>query len=104
MGAERRVKAAACYDEHWRPLHFPVLLSDREALRADPPRCADEMCAAARRLGAAYGTFVRIDLYAGSRGCVFGEFTPTPRLGRGYTDDAEEYLGDCWQRFLGDAL
>ena len=40
---------------------------------------------------------MRIDLYATTRGSVFGEFTPTPQGGKGYTPAADRWLGNLWQ-------
>ena len=34
----------------------------------------------------------RIDMYATERGPVFGEFTPTPEGGEGFTEWADRYL------------
>jgi hypothetical protein len=86
------------YTADWEPMPHPIR-TDRWG-RSDPvppPRCLGEIVAAARRLGVAYGTFVRVDLYATDRGCVFGEFTPTPTAGNGYTAFADEYLGALWR-------
>ncbi len=67
-----------------------------------PPKCLDEMLACARRLGGAYGTYVRIDFYATDHGCVFGEFSSTPDAGRGYTPFADRYYEELWQRTFPD--
>ncbi len=66
----------------------------------DPPACYPEMRAAARRIGRAYETFVRIDFHASDKGAVFNEFAPTPHLGRGYTDDGQRFLGEWWARVM----
>jgi hypothetical protein len=53
---------------------------------------------AARTLGAAFDAYVRVDLYATSRGCVFGEFSSTPVGGKYYTPFADAYFESLWQR------
>jgi hypothetical protein len=68
----------------------------------DPPRCLDELLACARRLGVAYGTYVRVDLYATERGCVFGEFSTTPDAGKGFTPFIEQYFEELWRATFPD--
>lgn len=48
--------------------------------------CADELISTAKLLGKSVGVFMRIDLYATTRGAVFGEFTPQPNGGKGFTE------------------
>jgi len=61
------------------------------------PDCWDEMVEAVKIIGASLGIYMRIDMYATDKGAVFGEFTPTPHGGRGYTEWAERYLGSFWK-------
>jgi hypothetical protein len=68
----------------------------------DPPRCLGEILACAQTLGVAYGAFVRVDLYATDRGCVFGEFSSTPLNGREFTAFADKYLGELWDATFPD--
>lgn len=84
------------YTTAWEPFEDPMNTYLPQADLIDPPRCFDEMVACAKRLGTAYGTFVRVDLYATEKGCVFGEFSSTP-LNRPYlTVFADEYFGKLW--------
>ena len=62
-----------------------------------PPACFDELLHYARRLGKAYGTFVRVDLYASEEGAVFGELAAAPAGGKGLTRYADEYLERLWR-------
>jgi len=57
----------------------------------------DEMFTVARRLGAAYGTFVRVDLYQCSKGTYFGEFSSTPFNGTHIQPWVDHLLGQLWQ-------
>ena len=61
------------------------------------PDCWDEMVNAVKTIGRELGIYMRIDMYATSRGAVFGEFTPTPHGGNGYSDFADRYLGSFWK-------
>lgn len=89
------------YDADWRPLERMVR-TDKfpHGPAVPPPRCADGILDTARRLGRAYGTYVRVDVYATDRGCVFGEFSPTPTRGEGYSDFGDEYLLSHWRSAL----
>ena len=49
---------------------------------------------AARGLGGACGTFMRVDCLANPAGCVFDEFTTMPNCGEGFTPYAGAMLGE----------
>jgi hypothetical protein len=51
----------------------------------------------AKKLGGAINKFTRVDLYAMNKGVVFGEFTPTPHGGRGFTKWTDIWLGSMWK-------
>lgn len=70
----------------------------------DPPQCLEEMLTLAKKLGKAYGAYVRVDFYASEKGCVFGEFSSTPARGRGFTTYADDYFGTLWQENLADEI
>jgi tetratricopeptide (TPR) repeat protein len=65
------------------------------------PDCWDAMVEDVRALGKAMGCFMRIDMYATNKGPVFGEFTPTPEGGKGFTEWADKYLGTFWRGVEG---
>ena len=44
--------------------------------------------------------FMRIDLYGTTRGAN-GEFTPQPHGGKGYTIEADKWLGSLWSGIEG---
>ena len=50
-----------------------------------------------KMLGKKLGCFMRIDMYATDKGPVFGEFTPTPEGGHGFTEWADRYLATYWK-------
>jgi hypothetical protein len=92
------------YTADWTPLPEPLVPSRGAIPPQPPPDCLGSMLEAARTLGRAYGSYVRVDLYATPRGCVFGEFAPTPRLGRGFTAHAERYFEDLWRETMPDRI
>ncbi len=65
------------------------------------PACLEDMFALVRDVGSRLNCFVRIDLYATTRGPVFGEFTAFPHMGVGFTPQAEAYFGALWQGLEG---
>lgn len=65
------------------------------------PDCWDDLISAAKVLGSALNRFTRVDLYATINGPVFGEFTPTPHGGRGFTKWADKWLGEMWEGVEG---
>jgi glycosyltransferase involved in cell wall biosynthesis len=61
------------------------------------PDCWEEMIQSVKTIGMELGIYMRIDMFATNRGAVFGEFTPTPHGGNGYSDFANKYLGTFWK-------
>ena len=61
------------------------------------PDCWEEMIMAVKTIGRELGIYMRIDMFATARGAVFGEFTPTPHGGNGYSEFADKYLGSFWK-------
>lgn len=93
---EGRTSRYCAYDTDWNP-HASGISAKRA--RADPrPRPArlHEMIAVASRLGEAYGSFVRVDLYNTASGIFFGEFSSTPYGGWNMTAWADAHLGHLW--------
>ena len=64
----------------------------------------DEMLGVASRLAAAYGTFVRVDLYQSSKGIYFGEFSSTPFNGTHIQPWADHLLGQMWQEHCPQSI
>lgn len=86
------------YSENWEMLENMNTLYPASAYQ-HPPECLQEIITHARELGRSYGIFVRIDFYATDKGAVFGEFTPTPGMGKGFTPFADRMFIDYWDRF-----
>jgi len=86
------------YDENW---HFisNLTINYPEGKEQNAPKYLTEMIAAAKRLSTAYEIFCRIDFYATDKGAVFGEFTPTPALGKGFTPAGDKLLASYWDKF-----
>lgn len=101
----QRHRSSVChysvYTSDWSPITFPWLSSLEQGPAQPAPSSLCEMSAAARRLGNAIGTFVRVDLYSTSKGVVFGEFSSTPRSNR-MTPFTDAFLGRIWQEKIPD--
>ncbi|MEO3406448.1 ATP-grasp fold amidoligase family protein [Mucilaginibacter sp. CAU 1740] len=64
-----------------------------------PPHCLDEIISQCRALSKVYKIYVRIDFFATDKGAVFGEFTPTPGIGVGFTRKANYMLNRYWDTY-----
>jgi hypothetical protein len=69
-----------------------------------PPKCFNEILAQAKELSKSYKVFVRIDLYATDKGAVFGEFTPTPGMGGGFTKFGQKLLISYWNKYCNGMI
>ena len=83
------------------PSFTPLKMRIRENLRQEfgyPPKPDNylEMVEMVARIGKLTNAFLRIDVYATARGTVFGEFTPFPYGGLGFTRRADVFLGRHW--------
>lgn len=98
------VKRLRHYTPEWEPIeeafHSSCPLDDP----FPKPREFQEMKSIAIRLGAAFGTFVRVDLYLTSRGVFFGEYSSVPGGYKDYTPFANEFLGQLWEKFIPDRI
>jgi hypothetical protein len=92
--------AAAWRAPAWAPIDDHFQTDNALAPVTAPPRCLAEILGCAAALGAACGTFVRVDCFATPSGCLFGEFSTTPNSCSGFTPYADAYLGDLWQRLV----
>jgi hypothetical protein len=80
------------YTPDWArvPDAFKTTLTENPAIPKPP--LLDELVAAAETLSRDLRLFMRLDFYLTTRGVVFGEFTPTPADGHGFTPVAERLL------------
>lgn len=82
----------------WKPL--PVRLKWEfypERSQIDKPPFWAEMVAMVTDMATRLGVFMRIDMYATTRGPVYGEFTAFPCMGQNYTYAANLWLGELWR-------
>jgi hypothetical protein len=86
------------YDLNWNKIK---MVNTTYPHKFDPikPKCYEEMIEQARKLSIPYDIFVRIDFYATPKGAVFGEFTPTPCMGKMYTSFGKKLLLDYWDKY-----
>ena len=64
-----------------------------------PPKCHKDIINQATVLSRAYEIYVRIDFYATDKGAVFGEFSPTPGRGVGFSKQADRLLASYWNLY-----
>lgn len=87
-------------DEHWNPMK-PLALPYPYPIKQgqEKPKCFDEMLEHVKMLSRLYKVFVRLDFYATPKGAVFGEFTPTPSLGLGFSKFGHQLLVKYWDEY-----
>ena len=93
---------------YYRPdwTDFDDRMDLREPLTASVPRpdFLREMLDLSSRIGAAIGTYMRIDFLAGEAGWVFNEFSSTPMIRHlCYTPTCNTLLGKFWDELCPDA-
>lgn len=86
------------YDENWNFIKN-LTVNYPDGTEQSAPACLTEMTDAAKRLSFSYEIFCRIDFYATDKGTVFGEFTPTPGLGKGFTPAGDKLLTSYWDTY-----
>lgn len=87
------------YNQHWNPI-LPIVENYFEHCTDQvKPACFPQIIEHARLLSKAYQIFVRIDFYATAKGAVFGEFTPTPTVGKYYTAFAQKQFKTYWDTY-----
>lgn len=84
------------YDEDFHPIPIQILPVRKSRDVFQKSRHFDDMKRAAITLGQALNMFMRIDFYTSKEGFYFGEFTPTPEGGSGYSEDGDRFLGTYW--------
>ncbi|RAH14447.1 MAG: hypothetical protein CMB20_003340 [Methanobacteriota archaeon] len=89
-------------DENFESIGMKIITTQNpETELCSKPTCWDDLVSTAKGLGEKLDMFMRIDLYGTTRGAVFGEFTPQPHGGRGYTIEADKWLGSLWSGIEG---
>jgi len=91
------------YDENWNEMISITSNYERGQVQ-QAPLCLPEMIAYAKKLSVEYKIFARIDFYATDKGAVFGEFTPTPALGKGFTPEGNKLLSKYWDKYCNGLI
>ena len=92
------------FTSRWEPFEDPMLTGHPLAPVRDAPRGLEEMLHHARRLGSALGSYARVDFFATEGGCLFNEFSSTPRYrSLGYTPACDERFEALWREKFPDA-
>lgn len=88
--------------ESWEPIKRRIVRTQTPQDQAiEKPDCIEELYEAVSVVGSQLQMFMRLDMYATDRGAVFGEFTPQPHGGKGFTGWADLWLGSLWQGLEG---
>ncbi|MEM1112443.1 MAG: ATP-grasp fold amidoligase family protein [Pseudomonadota bacterium] len=92
------------YRDDWTPCPHDMHEKCTAEAWMEPPGCLQEMIKCAQRLSLAFETFVRVDLYASARGCLFGELSSMPHGGRRFTEEADALFDALWQDHFPGAV
>lgn len=92
------------YSQQWEPYTDPIMTNNAFGGLSDPPKCLAQMIDAALAIGKSFDTYVRVDLYATDKGCVFGELSSTPRGAQYCTPYADALFGALWQQHIPDCI
>jgi len=90
------------YTPAWEPFPDSMNTFIPDAELREPPACLPEVVAHVSRLGAALGTYMRIDFFPSGAGCVFNEFSSAPVSGSHYTPYCDELFGALWAEHVPD--
>ncbi|MBL4678752.1 MAG: hypothetical protein JKY70_21550 [Mucilaginibacter sp.] len=93
----------AFFDERWNRLR-KIQFNYPAAQNLVKPACFEKMVSKAKLLSESYGMFVRLDFYATAKGCVFGEFTPTPSMGTNFTNYGKDLMIEYWNKYCPDSI
>jgi hypothetical protein len=90
------------YTPGWEPFPDSMNTLIPDAPVRDPPACLEELLGHVSRLGAAIGTYMRIDFFATGSSCVFNEFSSVPASGLYFTPYCDEVFGALWAELVPD--
>ncbi len=97
-GRQSRLNRHWFLREDFSPLGISIQKSQEHCNEpVQRPDCFGEMLRLSRAVASKLNMFVRVDLYASPDGPVFGELTPFPHGGKGYTKDGDIWLGAKWR-------
>lgn len=97
LGGRERATGWRAYDGDWTDLGA-AYRGHRLDRSIRVPEHADELLDLARRISSAVPrAFLRVDLYDGRSGPVFGEITPQPGGHQYFRPRVDRMLGECWE-------
>ncbi|MGK7943570.1 MAG: ATP-grasp fold amidoligase family protein [Microcystaceae cyanobacterium] len=93
----KSVKFSQQFTSDWQQLTEPIDNFVPLNSNFEQPQCYQEMVSCVKRLGVAFGTFIRVDYYATDKGAIFSEFSSIPHsLLQSITPFGDQYLGKMW--------
>ena len=66
------------------------------------PKCLPDIIKRAELLGADFGEFIRVDIFATTKGAIFGEFTVQPASGDYFSEYGNKQLTRLWDEYYPD--
>lgn len=92
------------YTPDWQPIDDRIDFHYPQGEVRPPPADVETMLSLASRMGAAIGTFMRVDFFLTDRGWVFNEFSSTPFGGqKGFTPVGDRLFGSLWDAHMPDS-
>jgi hypothetical protein len=108
LGVINRLSPHSGFETHmdldWNRIPKMTLAYPEPKNIPEKPACWEEMVAEVKKLSKAYEIFVRIDFYATDKGAVFGEFTPTPSVGRNFLPFGKKLLLRYWDTYCKNMI
>jgi hypothetical protein len=93
-----------CYTPGWEPFADPISTVVPLADVIAPPPGLEQIVRHAETLGAALGTYMRIDFFLGAQGWVFNEFSSMPVNGHRSTPYGDAFFGALWAERCPDGV
>jgi hypothetical protein len=66
------------------------------------PKCLADIVRRAELLGADFGEFIRVDIFATTKGAIFGEFTVQPASGDYFSEHGNRELTRLWDKYYAE--
>lgn len=85
------------YDENWSRI-LGLHSYAPEGPDIAKPKNLSQLLKYAQKLGELFDDFVRVDFYNSRKGWVFGEFSPYPFNGEGFTEKGDKLFSTLWKK------
>ena len=101
--ADGQVQKMNYYTPGWEMIEEPMHGGQKyQDVFREPAECLQQIISCAERMGAAIGTYVRLDFILSDHGFAFGEMTFTPGGYGSYSPSGDQYFGKIWRETCPD--